>query len=80
MVGTTPLCAHCGRPIASGAMQTFGNAGEPYHFECTQPPRQQASFGCVCPPTSEQTCQASMCPRRGWGPGAVTVRSFQETT
>ena len=28
------------------------------HFHYTPP-------GCVCPPTSEQTCQADYCPRRG---------------
>jgi len=28
--------------------------------------------GCICPPTSEQTCQAPMCPRKGlrYGVGA----------
>ena len=34
--GTTPLCAHCGRPVL--AMAAYGNAGEVYHFECTQSP------------------------------------------
>lgn len=23
-------------------------------------------LGCICPPTSEQTCQAPLCPRRGY--------------
>lgn len=22
------------------------------------------NYGCICPPTSEQTCQAAICPRR----------------
>lgn len=28
--------------------------------------------GCICPPTSEQTCQAPMCPRRGIKLGTAT--------
>jgi len=27
---------------------------------------QGAAYGCICPPTSEQTCQSSTCPRRPW--------------
>lgn len=23
--------------------------------------------GCICPPTSEQTCQSALCPRKGYG-------------
>jgi hypothetical protein len=26
--------------------------------------RTMVGPGCICPPTSEQTCMASMCPRR----------------
>ncbi len=33
---TTPVCAHCGRPVINNIV--YGNAGEPYHYECTQPP------------------------------------------
>jgi hypothetical protein len=68
MTGTTPRCAYCGRPVIN-APTVYGAAGEAYHVECTHPgPRQQSmqyQAGCVCPPTSEQTCQASLCPRRG---------------
>lgn len=38
--GTTPLCAHCGRPIIGTPMRV-GNAGEPYHVECTLSPYAQ---------------------------------------
>lgn len=38
--GTTPLCAHCGRPIIGTPMK-MGNAGEPYHLECTLSPYAQ---------------------------------------
>lgn len=34
--GTTPLCAHCGRPIISTTLR-YGNSGEMYHAECTLP-------------------------------------------
>lgn len=27
-------------------------------------------MGCICPPTSEQTCQAPACPRKPIGPAA----------
>lgn len=66
--GIPMLCAHCSRPIAGPAVWVGSG---PYHFECTQPPGGNATFtvpavpfGCVCPPTSEQTCQADRCPRR----------------
>lgn len=36
MGGTTQICAHCGRPVLT--MPAYGNAGEVYHFECTQSP------------------------------------------
>lgn len=38
--GTTPLCAHCGRPIISTTLR-HGNSGELYHAECT---RQQPDW------------------------------------
>lgn len=25
----------------------------------------QRPFGCICPPTSEQTCENPLCPRKG---------------
>jgi hypothetical protein len=28
------------------------------------PPAQPLPLGCICPPTSEKTCQSPMCPRR----------------
>lgn len=29
--------------------------------------------GCICPPTSEQTCQSPTCPRKGIKPQAGTA-------
>lgn len=29
------------------------------------PPQPAEPIGCICPPTSEQTCQRPTCPRRG---------------
>lgn len=37
--GTTPVCFSCGRPILGYAV--YGNSGEPYHYECTQPPKAE---------------------------------------
>lgn len=36
--GTTPLCAHCRRPIVGNAPAVWGAGAEPYHLECTRPP------------------------------------------
>lgn len=41
-IGTTPLCQHCGRPILGAVF--YGNAGEPYHYECTQSPYANSMF------------------------------------
>jgi hypothetical protein len=35
---TTPLCAHCGRPVIFAAVWHGGRA---YHYECTQSPHKQ---------------------------------------
>ena len=29
---------------------------------------QPVTQGCICPPTSEQTCQNERCPRKPWKP------------
>jgi hypothetical protein len=71
---TTPLCGHCGRPIVGGAVYTYGGV---YHLECTQSPYPGHVFtagpptpiGCICPPTSEQTCQRVDCPRKAIAQG-----------
>lgn len=31
-------------------------------------PVQPAQAGCICPPTSEQTCMNPVCPRKGYVP------------
>jgi len=46
---------------------------QPNHPQFTLPPAPAFHPpGCICPPTSEQTCQAPMCPRKGlrYGVGA----------
>lgn len=30
------------------------------------PTISQPVMGCICPPTSEKTCEAPMCPRKNW--------------
>ena len=47
MTGTTPICAACGRPVMR-APAVYGNAGEPYHVECTHPPMPTQRFGERC--------------------------------
>lgn len=37
--GVTLVCQFCERPIVTG-YASFGQAGEPYHTECTRPPEQ----------------------------------------
>jgi len=36
-----------------------------------------AQRGCICPPTSEQTCMNPACPRRGYA-GQITTSSTPE--
>lgn len=33
-----------------------------------RPARSRAGFGCICPPTSEKTCENRECPRKRKGP------------
>ena len=42
----------------------------PTHWE-----RVAAPQGCICPPTSERTCQAPLCPRRGFTVTAASTTS-----
>jgi hypothetical protein len=53
---TTAGCAHRG-PL-----------GEMCHFPQTVPHQ----MGCICPPTSEQTCRNPFCPRGGSMPFKIT--------
>ena len=34
---------------------------------------QPVTQGCICPPTSEQTCLNDRCPRKPWKPYAMTA-------
>jgi len=54
-------CLYCGGPVDTG-----GNC--PTCSRWVQPPPvrlEPTPKGCICPPTSEMTCQAANCPRRG---------------
>ena len=68
--GIDPRCGYCGRPIVPGSPAFYGGGATPYHAACTQPPKTVLSgvyappVGCICPPTSEQTCQRVGCPRK----------------
>lgn len=35
--------------------------------------------GCVCPPTSELTCQSPVCPRRGVTTSTTTISTTSDT-
>ena len=37
-----------------------------------QPTYTAPSPGCICPPTSEQTCLNDRCPRKPWKPYTMT--------
>ena len=66
--GIDMRCGYCGRPITGAAV--YGRGATPYHPACTQPPKAEIGgftrtpIGCICPPTSEQTCQRADCPRK----------------
>ena len=56
--------AHC--PQCGGSLNT---AGECTNYSChlnmsSIIPWPDTPKGCICPPTSEQTCQSPTCPRR----------------
>jgi hypothetical protein len=51
-------CSQLGCPMGFSTQQHYGgNPFQPFHM-----PQPQA--GCICPPTSEQTCQSKTCPRK----------------
>lgn len=39
---------------------------------CPPPYAVAPPQGCICPPTSEQTCLNDRCPRKPWKPYAMT--------
>ena len=59
-------CGNCGKyvPAPGSAMQINQEAV----CQCCIHDRRFAittSQGCICPPTSERTCQSPLCPRKG---------------
>lgn len=60
-----PRSTSTSRRFACGGYHDYGEHNEMLGGYC--PKRGQAkqpSMGCICPPTSEQTCQNAICPRR----------------
>jgi hypothetical protein len=65
-------CTYCGIPTYTSStycselcqMKAF-NKVKPVHWPAPVDIRQSTVMGCICPPTSEQTCQNSLCPRKG---------------
>ncbi len=50
-------CSKCGLPL--------NTAGECTNWRCMPPtPITYPPTGCICPPTSEQTCKSPTCPRQ----------------
>lgn len=47
----------------------------PQHYQGIPSPVHVMPRGCICPPTSEQTCQNPNCPRKptAWGTGAAVM-------
>ena len=71
----TDVCIRCHLPFHSSqsnmggrseirVMKTDASGFEsgPYHGGCAA--ELKPLIGCVCPPTSEQTCQNPLCPRK----------------
>jgi hypothetical protein len=58
---TTGGCAHRG-PL-----------GQMCYFPAP-PAYTERPMGCICPPTSEQTCQNGLCPRKGLGVMACSTK------
>lgn len=55
-------CARFPCGMITGGSCSFTNClNNPIYAATLNPPRP---MGCICPPTSEQTCEAIACPRR----------------
>ena len=67
-------CSGCGQPTDTG--------GNCHTIWCpdSRPQTLVAPIpkGCICPPTSEQTCQAAECPRKGFSTVASSGGSVSE--
>ena len=66
-IGTMGCYAPCGAPVCE-RYGCVARRREPDLW--VVPPQQQ---GCICPPTSEQTCLNDRCPRKPWKPYTVTT-------
>ena len=65
-------CGACGNVLCSTQGCQRYKFQNPYpapnfHYVATVP------VGCICPPTSEQTCLNDRCPRKPWKPYAITT-------
>ena len=63
MVAIDPIsCGPCGNVLCSqyGCQHERARQVNPYRYY----PEFIASQGCICPPTSEQTCMSATCPRK----------------
>jgi len=68
-------CLICHTDYYEGAMHSCAGTATPCGPRCynrtaitsanTVPAVLSPVKGCICPPTSEQTCQAADCPRKG---------------
>ena len=60
------VCSMPGCPMTTAGCPRCltGSFAQPNHggYPPTTPPL--ITVGCICPPTSEQTCQAPLCPRK----------------
>ena len=57
--GTTPICSFCGRPVLNDVR--YGNAGEPYHRACTEPPPVTPRLTKLDPESSGETIRCGLC-------------------
>jgi hypothetical protein len=66
----TRVCmnVNCGLTSSGECLQC--GIGQPRRFDLSWPP-----VGCVCPPTSEQTCKNPTCPRQPPKPLSVGLSS-----
>lgn len=78
VTSSTAKCAKCGSPLGpTGTVTVIG--ADWFHSWCApiQPVVAATPHGCICPPTSEQTCAGIACPRR---PPMGYVRPTQPNT
>lgn len=69
---TSTGCVHRGQ---LGQMCWFGDSQQPMTIFAYPP----IPLGCICPPTSEQTCQNIMCPRKNRLPNSFVTTTNPTT-